>query len=144
MLNQNEISADEHHNWFVRVKEDSNRQLLIAEDESGLLGFAQFTGVARGGIAGWGFYARPDAPKGSGTKLCSLALDHAFESLELHKVYGQAIEKNAPSVAIHRKLGFTEEGVLRDHRHVNGAYVSLVCFGVLNHEWATKRNRREV
>ena len=58
MFNQNEISSDEHHNWFVRVKEDSNRQLLIAEDESGLLGFAQFTGVARGGIAEWGFYPR--------------------------------------------------------------------------------------
>jgi hypothetical protein len=68
MLTQHEISLEEHRNWFARVKEDKTRQQLIVLDGVDPLGFVQFKPVCQGGIADWGFYSRPGAPKGSGTK----------------------------------------------------------------------------
>lgn len=135
MLTQHEISLEEHRNWFARVKEDKTRQQLIVLDGPDPLGFVQFNSVCHGGIADWGFYARPDAPKGSGTKLGQAALTHAFENLCLHKVCGQAIEINSASIAFHLKLGFIEEGRLNEQQRIANQYHTLFCFGLLARDW---------
>lgn len=135
MFTQHKISLEEHRNWFAKASVDAARRLLIVEDMSGPLGYVQFSQVKPGGVADWGFYARPDAPKGSGRKLGQMALNHAFDELKLHKVCGQAIESNAASIAFHKRLGFAQEGVLRDQQCIAGYYHSLVCFGLLAHEW---------
>ena len=140
MLSRHEIQGDEHRAWFAKNSTDISQRLLIIEEDHIPLGFAQFSGVTEGGISDWGFYARPDAPKGVGTKLGVVVLEHAFRELRLHKVCGQAISSNIASIALHGKLGFSEEGVLREQRRIEGAYHSLVCFGLLENEWRTQRD----
>lgn len=139
MLTRHEIALDEHRAWFARASMDPTRRLLIVEDASGPVGYAQFANVKDGGVADWGFYACPDAPRGSGRKLGVAALNHAFGALDLHKVCGQAIDSNRASIALHTRLGFAREGVLRDQHYIDGAYQSLVCFGLLKHEWQPDR-----
>lgn len=135
MLNQHEITPGEHRTWYERTSGDPSRRLLIVEDPAGPVGFVQFSNVAVNGIADWGFYARPDAPRGTGRRLGAAALDYAFAELGLHKVCGQAITTNEASIRMHRSLGFVEEGILRDQKYVNGTHHSLMCFGLLKHEW---------
>jgi UDP-4-amino-4,6-dideoxy-N-acetyl-beta-L-altrosamine N-acetyltransferase len=143
MLTQHEISLEEHRNWFVRVKEDKTRQQLIVLDGAHPLGFVQFNQVCQGGIADWGFYARPDAPKGSGSKLGQAALAHAFKKLGLHKVCGQTIESNAASIAFHQKLGFAEEGRLREQQRIANQYHTLFCFGLLAKNWQESQLKQD-
>lgn len=139
MFTQHEIDQEEHYAWFREASLDPTRRLLIVEERDGPLGYVQLNGVAEGGVADWGFYARPQALKGAGRRLGTVALNFAFGALNIHKVCGQAIIGNEASIALHRKLGFVEEGILRDQRRVNGAYHSLVCFGLLKHEWQPAR-----
>ncbi len=143
MFTQHEISLDEHRNWFAKASRDPSRCLLIVEENKQAIGYVQFSKVEDGGVADWGFYARPDAPKGSGRKLGVMALNHAFGSLELHKVCGQAIASNQASIAFHQRLGFALEGVLRDQQRINGAYHSLHCFGLLAGDWQSKAIEQE-
>jgi UDP-4-amino-4,6-dideoxy-N-acetyl-beta-L-altrosamine N-acetyltransferase len=143
MVTQHEISLEEHRNWFARVNEDKTRQLLIVLDGSTPLGFVQFNSVSQGSVAEWGFYARPDAPKGSGTKLGLTALSHAFKKLGLHKVCGQAIESNVASIAFHLKLGFAEEGRLLEQQRIGNTYHTLFCFGLLAKDWQERSIKQE-
>ncbi|MFA5490887.1 MAG: UDP-4-amino-4,6-dideoxy-N-acetyl-beta-L-altrosamine N-acetyltransferase [Candidimonas sp.] len=135
MLTRHEIGLEEHRNWFEKASQDATRRLLIVEEGPDPIGYVQFNNVTDGGVSDWGFYARPDAPKGSGRKLGRAALNHAFGALDLHKVCGQAIDTNRASIALHTALGFAREGVLRDQHYIEGAYHSLVCFGLLRSEW---------
>lgn len=135
MFTQHEISLAEHTQWFMRAVQDNSRRLLIVQEQGSPIGYVHFSNVERGGVADWGFYARPDAPKGTGRKLGTLALDHAFGQLELHKVFGQAIDTNHASIQFHERLGFKREAVLRDQKRVNNQYQTLICFGLLVHEW---------
>lgn len=135
MLTRHEIAPAEHSAWFERSSADETRRLLIVEDRAEPVGYVQFANVAAGGIADWGFYARPEAPKGTGQKLGSAALTYGFETLALHKVCGQALASNAASIALHERLGFAREGVLRDQHRIEDTYYSLVCFGLLKREW---------
>lgn len=135
MFTQHEISLDEHRDWFARVSHDPSRRLFIVEEVQEAIGYVQFNSVSPGGVTDWGFYARPDAPKGSGRKLGVVALQHAFRELKLHKVCGQAIESNQASINFHSRLGFRLEGVLREQQRINDQYHTLYCYGLLANEW---------
>jgi len=135
MLTQHEISLPEHTQWFHRAVQDSTRRLLIVQELDNPIGYVQFSGVEPGGVADWGFYARPDAAKGQGQKIGTSALDFAFAHLKLHKVCGQAIASNQASIRFHERLGFKREAELRDQKRINGEYHTLIGFGLLVHEW---------
>lgn len=135
MFSQHEIDMNEHRDWFARTSLDETRKLLIVQEGEVPLGFVQLSNVSQGGVADWGFYVRPNAAKGSGLKLGWVALEHAFEELGLHKVCGQAIESNHASIAFHKKLGFKQEGVLREQQRIDDAYHTLICFGLIRGEW---------
>jgi UDP-4-amino-4,6-dideoxy-N-acetyl-beta-L-altrosamine N-acetyltransferase len=137
MLTQHEITLEEHTRWFESASKDPARHLLIAETTEGPLGFVQFTGGTPGGVCDWGFYAAPGAWPGTGSRLGTAALDFAFGELAVHKVCGQALAGNAASTRMHLKLGFREEGILRQQRRVGNTYLDLICFGLLRDEWQT-------
>jgi UDP-4-amino-4,6-dideoxy-N-acetyl-beta-L-altrosamine N-acetyltransferase len=143
MFTQHEISLEEHLNWYANASQDTTRQLLIVEEANCPIGYVQFDHVTPGGISHWGFYKCPNAPQGSGSKLGHVALTHAFSTLQLHKVCGQAIESNAASKAFHQSLGFKPEGVLRDQHCHNGIYHSVICFGLLQAEWIASDSTKE-
>lgn len=106
MLQTGEIAAVEHAAWFRRCSSDPDRQLLIAEANGRPIGFVQFSGLSYGSEAEWGFYAAPDAPRGSGRLLGQLALAHAFGRLGLPCLLGRALAENEASIRFHQKLGF--------------------------------------
>lgn len=140
MFTRHEISLDEHRCWFERVSQDPTRKLLIFEQGKIEAGFVHFSGVSHGGVAEWGFYVAPDAPKGTGRKLGHSALKFGFDEASLHKICGQALDFNEPSIKFHRTLGFREEGVLRE-QHVDGeSYHSVICYGLLRREWTSSRS----
>ena len=136
MITQHEITMSEHALWFARARSDKTRRLLIAEGLDGPIGFVQFTGLGTQSAASWGFYLVPGLPRGNGTRLGRTALHFAFRELRLHKLSGEVLAHNDASLRFHEKLGFRREGVLRQHRLVNGEWQDYICFGLLAREWA--------
>ena len=135
MYTQHEITLDEHQRWFERTLLDPKKHLLIFEVNQQPLGFMNFNESGNAGIADWGFYAAPDAPKGSGRQLGRTALNHAFTQLQFHKVSGQALAYNERSIQFHQSLGFQQEGILRDQHFDGERYHHVICFGLLSPEW---------
>lgn len=135
MYTQHEITLEEHSRWFERATQDRSRHLLIFEKEAVPLGFINIHQIAAGGIADWGFYAAPAAPKGTGRQLGQAALQYAFKGAGLHKLCGQALGYNEKSIQFHLSLGFTQEGILRQQHFDGQHYHDVVCFGLLASEW---------
>lgn len=135
MYTQHEITYEEHQRWFDRSSPDPKKHLLVFEVNQQPLGFVNFNEAGSGGIADWGFYAAPTAPKGSGRLLGRTALSHAFLQLHFHKVCGQALAYNERSVRFHQSMGFCQEGILRDQHFDGERHHHIICFGLLAHEW---------
>ena len=136
MCNRSEISWDDHCKWFNKISSNPSHQALIYEENGVALGFVQFTGVMPGATVDWGFYASPMAPKGVGLRLGRLAIDFAFGDLMIHKVCGEVFVENQASINLHRNLGFSEEGVLREQKRIGLRYKNQILFGLLKREWA--------
>lgn len=135
MYTTHEIRLEEHRQWFMNATTNPAIELLIYEQGGKAQGFVNITRTRCPEVADWGFYLAPDAPKGSGRELGKQALNYAFTELSLHKVCGQALEFNERSIAFHNRLGFTEEGRLRDQHFDGDQFHDVVCFGLLNREW---------
>lgn len=140
MLTQHEISIEEHTSWFERVSQNAGIELLVLEIAEECCGFVQFKETHYRGVVDWGFYAAPDAPKGTGRKLGLAALTHAFTKENLHKICGQALHWNQPSIEFHKSLGFMKEGILRNQHFDGAGYHDLICFGMLKSEWVAKES----
>lgn len=135
MYTQHVITLEEHSRWFAQAVKNSQRHLLIFELDSIPLGFINIHQNGPGGIADWGFYAAPDAPKGTGRSLGNAALHYAFFEAGLHKLCAQTLAFNERSGRYHRTLGFMQEGILRQQHYDGVHYHDVLCFGLLAHEW---------
>src|SRR5699024_8919510 len=60
--------------------------------------------------------------KGYALKATSLALDYAFRTLNLNKLYLYVDAINEKAIHIYNKAGFIKEATLKDEFFVNGAY----------------------
>ena len=129
MFNQNEISQNEHEQWFLEKSRQQNQILLLFENRGERKGFISYN--VNGNLeADWGFYKAPDSPKGTGILLGTYVLDYAFKKIGLDKVNAQVIEYNQGSLAFHRKLGFLEKKIVKNgysdgNKHYDVFYFTL-------------------
>ena len=73
--------------------------------------------------------------KGYGVEAARLLINYGFQQLNLHRISSSAIAYNDRSIKLHKKLGFREEGRLRQAMFKNGQYHDRVEFGILREEW---------
>jgi ribosomal-protein-serine acetyltransferase len=74
--------------------------------------------------------------KGLVTRACRALIDRAFGDLGLHRVTIRAAPDNTRSRAIPERLGFREEGVLREAGKSALGHHDLVVYGLLDREWS--------
>lgn len=56
---------------------------------------------------------------------------HAFDALNMHRVWLHALDYNEAVIKLHEKTGFSHEGCLRQHIYKNGQYYDVVTMGLL-------------
>jgi len=83
-----------------------------------------------------GCWIAPDEQgAGYATETTTLCVDHAFDDRGLHKVVARVFEDNDPSMAVLEKLGFQQEGRLREQDYIRGERRDTLLFGLLAREW---------
>lgn len=80
--------------------------------------------------------------KGYGTEVTRLLLREAFEQLNLHKVGWWTFAENKASIALAEKLGFKEEGRLRDHHFFNNQFHDAVILGLQKSQYDSIQKRK--
>jgi diamine N-acetyltransferase len=72
---------------------------------------------------------------GVGTAACTKLLEHAFQQLNLDRVWLRVFDVNPRARAMYEKLGFVVEGTLRRAAYVDGALTDVIVMGLLRDEW---------
>lgn len=140
MYTQHEISREEHLTWWEKTKVRTDQKYFMYEMAGAPVGIAAFTGIdMQSQNSSWAFYASPSASKGTGGKMEFLMLEHAFDELQLHKLYCEVLAFNAPVIKLHQKFGFSVEGVFRQQHKAHAAFVDIYRLGILASEWQEHR-----
>ena len=72
---------------------------------------------------------------GYATEAAELVVDHAFHERRLNKVWAHVLASNTGSQRVLEKLGFTQEGRLRQNCFIDGDFEDVYHYGLLAEEW---------
>ena len=70
--------------------------------------------------------------QGCGSEAVQLLLEYAFSTLQLHKVWCKTDAGFPAVIRFYERLGFRQEGVLREHEFKEGAFVDKVLLARIN------------
>ena len=137
------LSREEELAWVRRTMTSSSERVwsVFAEPDGRYLGqvgihqIHQRSAVGRLGVV---IAARAEMGRGHGSAAISRALDSAFSELGLHKVWLMVFSENLRSRGIYQRLGFVEEGLLREEYFHDGRWHDMVRMSVLAREWRTR------
>jgi ribosomal-protein-alanine N-acetyltransferase len=114
--------------------------LAIVEPDGRFVGFARLgLGPHRSGEVGYAV-RRDRWGRGYATEAAALLIEFGFRRLHLHRIVGSTGPDNEASQAVLRRLGFTREGVMRDHVFTAGAWRDSVLYALLEDEWPGLRD----
>jgi phosphinothricin acetyltransferase len=119
-------TVEQRRSWFARYAGSGRHRLLVAADDTGVLGYAsssQFRAKpAYDTSVEVSVYCHPQAcGRGIGRSLYA-ALFKALETEDLHRAYAGIALPNRASIALHRSSGFTDIGVFRQVGRKFGRY----------------------
>lgn len=126
---------------FIRQSSAAERQgrsLVVRIDQDGELcgmtGFNWIDPVNR--CCEIGYWLRADRQgRGIVTACCRALLGHAFNTLDLNRVNIPVAVDNRKSRAIPERLGFRQDGTLRDGQWLYVRYVDLALYTMLRREF---------
>jgi RimJ/RimL family protein N-acetyltransferase len=76
--------------------------------------------------------AEQDRGRGVGATAVSLALDYAWQHLNLMRVQLRVLAGNARAIAAYRQGGFSEEGRHANAAFVDGAWHDMITMAAIN------------
>jgi RimJ/RimL family protein N-acetyltransferase len=137
------ISLRQERAITERIDDDPNRRAYsIVLKDATLIGNCEiraFNWSARSCEVGIVIGEKQYWGQGYGGEALDLLLRIAFDGLNLHKVWLTCAAYNERGLRAYRRIGFREEGRLRDDRFVDGRYHDTVVMSILEHEWREKQ-----
>ena len=138
------LSMTQEEDWFKRINQlPVEEQPLAIEvlqgEEWRVIGNTTFikmdmhnrsaeVGILIGDKQYWG--------QGYGTDAMRLMLRHAFNHLNLNRVYLNVYETNLRGIRCYEKCGYKLEGRMRQAQFLNGKYIDLLWMSILKDEWS--------
>jgi RimJ/RimL family protein N-acetyltransferase len=110
-------------------------------DNDELIGLIEIDNISYNNRFAWlsiGLGEETERGRGFGFESMSLAIEFAFDELNLERLQLNVISYNKAAVKLYEKLGFKKEGVYRELVLRDGVRSDLYLYGLLKREWKGK------
>ena len=143
------VSQAEQENWFtsLKVSQKNRRYSIIEKTNNRLIGIFRMDSLdLQNRNVEIGLDILPESRRlGYATETYNILLDYIFEDLGIIRVSLVSIESNLSALALYRKLGFQEEGIMRRAIFRNGTFYNTIMMSLLDSEWrAFKTNDYDI
>jgi RimJ/RimL family protein N-acetyltransferase len=68
--------------------------------------------------------------KGYGSLCTKFMIDYAFDELNIRKINLSLLSENKRAVSMYNKIGFLQEGILRNDQYKNGKYHDVILMAL--------------
>lgn len=137
------VSMADERAFIQRLRGDtSRRNWMIALKDGAPIGTVlvrEFNWEARSCEVGIAIGEKEHWSKGYGGEALELMQRLVFDSLNLHKLWLTCAAYNERGLRAYRRIGFVEDGRLRDDRFIEGRYHDTVVMSILDHEWRARQ-----
>lgn len=135
---ESEEDARGEMSWYAKIfKEHTGLRWMIEDREScrviGTCGFLNYENVHNRAEVGYDLHSDYWG-RGVMTEVARAVLHFGFMRMQLNKIEAKVEPENEASIRLLHKLGFQQEGVLRQHEFEKGRYIDLAVFAQLKSE----------
>lgn len=110
--------------WAIHLKESGKHIGNIKIDPVNKRhGLGEY-GIMMGDSDEWG--------KGYAKEASEIVINHCFRELRIRKITLGVVEDNSAAMNLYKKLGFSIEGVFRDHGYYDGKLCNLIRMAIFN------------
>lgn len=137
-------TLEDHLSWFDRIANDVSHIRFIVEQGGKPVGTTAFVSIdtchQRSDFEM--YIGEPQARiLGAGAIAEMQMLNYGFYELNLHKISCEVFSENDLAIRLHARMGFSQEGVLRDHALSPTGWVNVTRLSILESEWKTARQK---
>lgn len=133
------LTEEECQTYISRCRKEDFEGLLICHLHSmKIVGVANLSQIFYGAFqnAYLGYYINVDfAGQGLMIEGIQLTINHAFHSLDLHRVEANIQPENHASINLVKRLGFTKEGFSRQYLKINEAWCDHERWALTVEDW---------
>jgi len=128
------FTKEDSQGFFIKHGPTDNYVGTIKLDKINLINKSGELGIMIGDKSLWN--------KKLGSKASLILMKYAFEVLQLHKIWGGTDEYNLAMQKMFLKIGFKQEGRLRQINYFNDRYSDNFYYGILRDEYFDKEKAR--
>jgi len=77
--------------------------------------------------------------KGYGTEAMEILLEYGFKTVNLNRIQLRVYEFNSRAINSYNKIGFVNEGRMRQAIFINGEYHDVIFMSILQEEWLKEK-----
>jgi len=127
---------DQRRWWRDKILNDDSWQYFVACDQATVVGAVGLTYIhpiyqtAEFAITVGERYRG----NGYGSDMLKTIIKHGFESLNLNRIWCEVYDNNE-AIGLYRKIGFKDEGTLRQHVYKDGKYLDAHVLGMLREDY---------
>ncbi len=142
------VSRHEQEKWMESFRNtDKNIKLMIELENGKTIGMVMLTNIDwKNRVALLEYKIGVPAEyrmKGDIYDAADGILSYAFNELGLNCITATIMEGNAFSIKLIKKLGFVQEGIMRQRIYKNGEYKDQIEYSLLKREYYDLRNRKK-
>lgn len=130
------VSRASQMKWYERVNGDSNNlrftiQLQESGQAVGMMSLTEIDWKNREGVYAIKLCSKAPKKQGIARDTEWTLMQYAFEELQLHRLTGEVLSYNLPSIAMTESCGAKREGLKRQAIFKGGTYHDVIYYGVL-------------
>lgn len=137
-----ESNLEDQMNWYenIMMKDQSWHHFVAkphnSDEPIGVVFLNHIHPIYRTGEFGITLADHRFRKKGYGKDMLITLIQYGFEELNLNRIWCEVYSNN-DSINLYRKIGFKDEGCLREHVFKNGKYLDSYILGMLKSEYET-------
>ncbi len=146
MYTDHYVTPEEHDRWFQRIINDPSCCYWIIVCDGVDVGLVNVYDLdQQNQRCYWAFYvADPNVRgKGVGSFVEYSVLHYVFDELGLNKLCCEVLDFNEAVVNMHKRFGFQQEGLYREHIIKGGQAFDVVALAMLRNEWESRKPQIE-
>lgn len=126
------------YNSYLNTRSSNVRLSIIHKESNTLIGATYLTGIdwiARTAEFSIWIGDKSHQGNGAGKYASRMILKHAFHDLGLNRIYLTVLMENERARHLYKKIGFSEEGTLRQSVFKNGKFLNTILMSILASEF---------
>lgn len=147
---QEPLSLVMQRRWFEKFLEKRDEKLWIIEaietgEAIGTVGLVHIDWRSR--KLEWGrllIYPEEYRHGGYGSEVESLVLRYVFDHLNMNRLYCEVFARNPNVIALHKKFGFIQEGMFKQHIFKDGVYQDVIYLAMLREGYNSEATQNRI